>query len=595
MKIIPVTLLATALFFPLGTVQVACAEQSAAVTAGVSAGQSEPITADAEKIRKLLDEIAAQTEALGLLKNEILTLNTELKKAQNEEQAVLHNQHRHKYAELQDGLRDLVKNLIELESQGRDVADVRKTAAAFSGQVSVWLKDEISSSLKVLDRLEEQIKTASEPDLPEIRNLIANERKAVDEELAALLENSNRLELLGLDSAPDLKYLDQTLIQRADILTATLQYLIEQRDGLRKQVTGAGEDEKKRLKEKVASLDGRISSTAVNLKTTIDLMGERNLEAARYKQILISSTGEITKDVFESEVALGLLQQWLDSGKEWLIDNGPQWVFKLVVFVLILLLFALLANIAKRIISRALASSRLHASKLLQNLLVSFVGKAIFLVGILIALAQLGIKIGPVLAGLGIVGFIIGFALQETLSNFASGIMILVYRPFDVGDSIETGGVSGKVKQMNLVSTTITTFDNQRLIVPNRKIWGDVIRNVNAEKIRRIDMVFGIGYDDDIDLAEQVLHEIVDHHDMVLDDPPPVIRLHTLGESSIDFIVRPWVKTDDYWTAYWNITRDVKRRFDEEGISIPFPQQDMHIYHHGNGSTNPPSEGSRTV
>ena len=345
----------------------------------------------------------------------------------------------------------------------------------------------------------------------------------------------------------------------------------------------------------VASLDGRITSTADNLKTTIDLMGERNLEAASYKQILISSTGEITKDVFESEVALGLLQQWLDSGKEWLIDNGPQWVFKLVVFVLILLLFAMLANVAKRIVSRALGSSRLHASKLLQNLLVSFVGKAIFLIGILIALAQLGIKIGPVLAGLGIVGFIIGFALQETLSNFASGIMILVYRPFDVGDSIETGGISGKVKQMNLVSTTVTTFDNQRLIIPNRKIWGDVIRNVNAEKIRRIDMVFGIGYDDDIDLAERVLHEIVDHHDMVLDDPPPVIQLHTLGESSVDFVVRPWVKTADYWTAYWKITRDVKRRFDEEGISIPFPQQDMHVYHHDNSSTNPSSEGSRAI
>jgi small conductance mechanosensitive channel len=149
-----------------------------------------------------------------------------------------------------------------------------------------------------------------------------------------------------------------------------------------------------------------------------------------------------------------------------------------------------------------------------------------------------------------------------------------------VGDAVEAGGISGKVKQMNLVSTTITTFDNQRVIVPNRKIWGDVIRNINAEKIRRVDMVFGIGYDDDPDLAERILHEIVDHHELALDDPPPVIRLHTLGESSVDFIVRPWVKSADYWEAYWHITRAVKKRFDEEGISIPFPQQDMHIYTH---------------
>ena len=251
-----------------------------------------------------------------------------------------------------------------------------------------------------------------------------------------------------------------------------------------------------------------------------------------------------------------------------------------MVFILILVVFALLARIVKRLASSALASSKVHASKLLQDLLVSFAGKAIFLVGILIALAQLGIKIGPVLAGLGIVGFIVGFALQETLSNFAAGVMILIYRPFDVGDAVEAGGISGKVKQMNLVSTTITTFDNQRVIVPNRKIWGDVIRNINAENIRRVDMVFSIGYDDDPDLAERILHEIVDHHELALDDPPPVIKLHTLGESSVDFIVRPWVKSADYWEAYWHITRAVKKRFDEEGISIPFPQQDMHIYTH---------------
>ncbi|MBT8122342.1 MAG: mechanosensitive ion channel family protein, partial [Gammaproteobacteria bacterium] len=296
------------------------------------------------------------------------------------------------------------------------------------------------------------------------------------------------------------------------------------------------------------------------------------------------STGEITKDIFEAEVVLGLLNQALEGGKGWLVDYGPQWAFKLIVFVLILVVFALLANITKRIANRALASSRLHASRLLQNLFVSFIGKAIFLVGILIALAQLGIKIGPVLAGLGIVGFIIGFALQETLSNFAAGVMILVYRPFDVGDAIEASGVSGKVQRMNLVSTTITTFDNQRAIVPNRKIWGDVIRNINAEKTRRVDMLFSIGYDDDPDLADRILHEIVDHHELALDDPPPVIRLHTLGESSVDFIVRPWVKSENYWEAYWHITRAVKKRFDEEGISIPFPQQDMHIYSHDSES-----------
>jgi small conductance mechanosensitive channel len=135
----------------------------------------------------------------------------------------------------------------------------------------------------------------------------------------------------------------------------------------------------------------------------------------------------------------------------------------------------------------------------------------------------------------------------------------------------------GSVKAMNLVSTTIATWDNQKLVVPNSKIWGDVIRNITAEPHRRVDMTFGIAYADDIDQAESVLWDIVKHHELVLEEPAPVIRLHTLGESSVDFVVRPWANTGDYWTVYWDITRAVKKRFDQEGITIPFPQRDVHL------------------
>lgn len=591
MKITLVPVLALALFLTLCAAQFAYAEKHTAATQQIPTKQSETTGTDQEKAQKLVDKTTAITEAIGSLRDDIVRLSTDLEKAKNEEWNVLRDQRRRKYADLRDELKKLVNNVIELESAGMETREARKVSATFARQVSAWLKAEISDSLKLLTKLDEQVKTASESEAPELRQQIIGERKAVDEELAALLENTDLMELLGLDSLPDLTYLDKTLVQRAEFLAARLQYLIEQRDGLRKQIIGAGEDDKKLLKVKVAVLDERASTAAVNLKITIGLMSERKLDTAKYKQIVISSTGEITKEIFEEQVILGLLQQWLDSGKEWLIDNGTQWVFKLVVFVLILLVFVLLANVVKRITARALASSRVHASRLLKNLLVSFVGKAIFLFGILIALSQLGIKIGPVLAGLGIVGFIIGFALQETLSNFASGVMILIYRPFDVGDAVEAGGVSGKVQQMNLVSTTITTFDNQRVIVPNKKIWGDVIRNINAEKVRRIDMVFSIGYDDDSDLADRILHEIVDHYELALDDPPPIIRLHTLGESSIDFVVRPWVKTEDYWDAYWYITKAVKKRFDEEGITIPFPQQDLHVYQHGPESSGTESNG----
>jgi small conductance mechanosensitive channel len=138
--------------------------------------------------------------------------------------------------------------------------------------------------------------------------------------------------------------------------------------------------------------------------------------------------------------------------------------------------------------------------------------------------------------------------------------------------------VFGTVHDMSLVSTTILTIDHQTLIVPNAKIWGDVIKNVTAQDTRRVDMVFGIGYGDDIRQAERVLKSIIEAHDKVLKDPEPTVKLHELGDSSVNFVVRPWVKTDDYWDVFWDVTREVKLRFDSEGISIPFPQRDVHVY-----------------
>jgi small conductance mechanosensitive channel len=155
--------------------------------------------------------------------------------------------------------------------------------------------------------------------------------------------------------------------------------------------------------------------------------------------------------------------------------------------------------------------------------------------------------------------------------------MIRIYRPFDVGDLVEAGGVSGKVSHMSLVNTTFMTLDNQRLVVPNNMIWQDVIKNVTAQRVRRIDLVFGVSYSDDLDKVESVLAEIVDGHEAVLDSPEPMIKMHELADSSVNFIVRPWVKTDDYWDTYWDLMKAVKKRFDAEGISIPFPQRDVHM------------------
>lgn len=287
---------------------------------------------------------------------------------------------------------------------------------------------------------------------------------------------------------------------------------------------------------------------------------------------------DLTGEVADSGALLRAITKQFELAYGWVVENGPRLGFKLVVVVLIYFAFRVLAAIGDRTVRKALSNPKVRASSLLKEFLVGVAHKAVMAIGLLVILGQLGVEVGPILAGLGVAGFVLGFALQDTLGNFAAGLMILFYRPYDVGDVVEAGGVKGSVVAMSLVSTTIKTPDNQQLIVPNSKIWGGVITNVTAADTRRVDMVFGIGYGDDIDRAEQLLSKLVEQHPLCLKDPGPTIKLHELADSSVNFIVRPWVKTSDYWTVYWDLTRQVKETFDREGISIPFPQRDLHVH-----------------
>jgi small conductance mechanosensitive channel len=289
-------------------------------------------------------------------------------------------------------------------------------------------------------------------------------------------------------------------------------------------------------------------------------------------------TKNIGSGLLDVGVTAGLLGRTLKKVTDWFVESGPKYLVKLLLFLGIIFVFRFTARIIRTTLEKALDASNLNLSLLARRMIVSTASNLVMLFGILVALSQLGISLGPLLAGLGVIGFIIGFALQDSLGNFAAGVMILLYRPYDVGDLVDVGGVFGKVEKMSLVSTSLLTIDNQLFVVPNSKIWGDVIKNVTAQDIRRVDMVFGISYSDDIPKAESILEDILQSHDKVLDTPEPMVRLHTLGSSSVDFVVRPWTKVDDYWDVYWDVTRTVKMRFDAEGVSIPFPQRDVHVY-----------------
>ncbi|MGL6122666.1 MAG: mechanosensitive ion channel family protein [Shewanella sp.] len=399
-----------------------------------------------------------------------------------------------------------------------------------------------------------------------------------DQNLKLQLETLSWLAKIGQDVTEQKSALTTLLVTRADNFESFIIFTYQQLQAAVNVATNAGKDVTSAQTGQVQALKDRLDQNSKSLAVEINLLDSLDHDTSSLKKTLFSISGDITQDVLSFDVASSLLSQWLDTAKNKSVDHGPTATFKLFIFCLILFIANLAGKLVKKVVKNTVSNSKLNLSKLLQEFFTSLSGKAIFAIGVLIALSQLGIELGPLLAGFGIAGVIIGFALQDTLSNFASGMMILIYRPYDVGDLINAAGVTGRVSNMSLVSTTIKTLDNQRLIVPNNKIWGDTINNITAEDHRRVDMTFGISYSDNIEHAETILKAIVAAHPKVERFPEPTIKLHLLGESSVDFIVRPWATPDDYWDVYWDITREVKMRFDAEGISIPFPQRDLHIY-----------------
>ncbi|KPK61710.1 MAG: mechanosensitive ion channel protein [Gammaproteobacteria bacterium SG8_31] len=197
---------------------------------------------------------------------------------------------------------------------------------------------------------------------------------------------------------------------------------------------------------------------------------------------------------------------------------------------------------------------------------------------VLAAIAQLGVQTTSFIAVLGAAGFAIGLALQGSLANFAAGVLIIIFRPFKAGDFVEAGGIAGVVENIQIFTTTLRTGDNKSIIVPNGQITSGTIVNYSAKDTRRVDMVFGVGYGDDLDKVRRVIEDVLKSDDRILEDPAATIGVLELADSSVNFAVRPWVKTADYWPVYFDIHENIKKRFDQEGITIPFPQQDVYLH-----------------
>jgi small conductance mechanosensitive channel len=270
-----------------------------------------------------------------------------------------------------------------------------------------------------------------------------------------------------------------------------------------------------------------------------------------------------------------------DFGVDWaglyekLQTLGVDFGIKLIVAIAIFYIGRIVARVVTNGIRKLLVSQ--EVDKILESFISNLVYWALMTFIIIAAISQVGIQTTSLIAIMGAAGLAVGLALQGSLANFAAGVLIVMFRPYKVGDFVEAAGVAGSVVQVQILTTVLKTGDNKQIVVPNGQIMNSIITNFSANETRRVDLVIGIGYDDDIDKARQTIQALVDADDRILAEPECLIAVSELADSSVNFAVRPWVKTADYWAVHFGLTEAIKKRFDQEGISFPFPQQDVHL------------------
>ena len=251
------------------------------------------------------------------------------------------------------------------------------------------------------------------------------------------------------------------------------------------------------------------------------------------------------------------------------------WSINIALAIVVFIVGRLVAKVLVKVLERVLRNAKVD------SMLIEFIGSiasaGLLLFVIIASLDMLGVNTTSLIAMLGAAGLAVGLALQGSLQNFASGVLLIIFRPFQVGNFIEAGGIAGTVEKITIFNTIMLTSDNREIIIPNGAVYGGTITNFSARDTRRIDMVFGIGYGDDIKKAKDILMNALESDERILKDPAPVVALVELGDSSVNFMVRPWVKRADYGDVKYALTEHIKLAFDENGISFPFPQMDVHM------------------
>jgi small conductance mechanosensitive channel len=482
--------------------------------------------------------------------------------------------HLQKINDLQPKLLNLIP---KLEAAGAPVDSIKQ---AF-GRVLVIEMDAYDRALRWwsdgINDLRSMRSSTPPEDLDDLEDRIDDARGGLDRVLAGEAKILTMADSVGLATEEQWRSLDRILQERAETMIGRIQIAVSERDKLESKVRTA---ERARAPESEIGTDRvrlqyatrRVAGIAQSLESTIDLLGKRGFDTAEYRKFVIQTTGEVTEDVLDPRVLIGLVRDFIKDAWQWIKDNAPTFGVR----VLIVLAFVVSFRLGFRLgwwLLRLLGLARL--TRLMADLVSRLLNPIGTIVGLFAGLWFLGVNPTTLLAGVGVLGVIIGLALQDSLSNLAAGLFILFTRPYDVDDIIESGGVQGTVRAMGLANTTIRTFDGRRLLIPNRKIWGEVIENRSAESLRRVDITVRVAYTEDLDRAIAIVRDLLAANERVLKRPEPEIFVSDLADSWIEIAVRPWVPNKDWWPLLTELPRLVRLRFAEEGIEIPYPRRDI--------------------
>ncbi len=468
--------------------------------------------------------------------------------------------------------RDLSRVLVEMDSTTARRDSLYGAAASHMRfQASIYA-EAFNHSVEDVNRLQRRRPDVEAQSAPNLEAELASVEERIGIAVSLMKSTAERMDILGFDTESLWKGYDEALVERAEHLAGRLELASAERDRLHEQdesVRKSGGDNPDQA-ARLQAAEIRVETLVKSLQHIAHVMEARGLPSAQYLQLTFRTTGAVTDDLLNLDVLKGLVLDLYEELRDWLKLNGPTILLRfLIVFVIVMATRFLLWAIW------ILARLRMRSSRLLRDLISRLIAPTGTVFGLLLGMWTLGVDPTTLLAGLGVAGVIVGLALQDSLANFAAGVFILIYKPYDVDDYVQAGGVLGKVRQMGLANTLIVTFDNRRLFVPNRKIWSEVIENRSSERVRRIDTTVRVRYDENVDVVMQHCRDILQASELVLPSPAPTIFVEKLEDSWLEIAVWAWTKGDTWWDLTMELPRILHIGLAERGVRVPYPRREV--------------------